>query len=40
MVTTRDYINVLVLEDVKGIFALWIAGIVKTIAFDAISGVD
>jgi len=40
VVATRDYIDVLVFEDVKGVFALWIAGIVETVALDAISGID
>lgn len=40
MVATRDYIDVLVLEDIESVFALWVAGIVKTVALDAISGVD
>lgn len=40
MVATRDHIDVLVLEDIESVFALWVAGIVKTVALDAIPGVD
>jgi len=40
VVATRDHVDVLVLEDIKSVFALGLAGIVEAIAFDAISRVD
>jgi len=35
-----DYVDLLVLEDVEGVFALWITGIVQSIAFNTIACVD
>ena len=39
MVAWRNDIDVLMLEDIEGIFAFWGGGVVETVAFDAITGV-
>ena len=40
MVATGDHIDLLVLENVKGVFAFRFTGIVKTVALDTVSRVD
>ena len=40
VVATGDHVDVLVLEDVKGVFAFGLAAIIKTIALDTVSRVD
>jgi hypothetical protein len=40
VVATGDHVDVLVLEDVKGVFAFGLARIVEAITLDAISCVD